>query len=213
MAEFEVFVQVHAVGLVAALGRNYKDGDLLGGLVTGVEPAQVATYWGKGVDKQVDADRAKRLGVNLAFEIGKSWRLKPADSFICSTQSAPYVYDVVLTPSASRLRDVVTNDGRVKFYSCCEMLICSPEAYDQCIYDHIELNPNVGEKNCIGGFNSVAKHACQRKENSGSCKGGWSEWSKCTDNQQVREYIVQRIQIPGFPKCHHVHGTIETQGC
>jgi len=208
----EVVIEKELIDLLIKVGPEFKDGDILGGLLTGTAKSQVAKYWAKGVVRKIPAN-VLRIGVNSAWDFASSWRLNAADSYICSTRVKPYGKDAPRLAPLARVKDVVNNENRMKYYECCMMLQCSPEAYDECVFDHVELNRKGAPAKCINGYHTYAEEACQRTRAGGDCKGGWSAWGVCENGKQSRRFVIERVPLPGFGQCPYNHDEVEVKGC
>lgn len=210
-----VVVDAEILDVIVSVAKDFKDGELLGGLLSGVPAKQIRSVWGPGLAqlrKELEASKVIRVGAGKAFEAAVTWRLQPEKSYICSTKSAPYKFDIKLEVPRNRIRNNVTNSIRFKYNECCYMLQCSPESYDECVFDHHLINGVDAPKKCLPGYNTVAAEQCQRREN-GDCKGGWTTWSTCNGGVASRRFIVEKIALPGFDKCPHEHDSIQTSTC
>ena len=210
-----VVVDKEILDVIVSVAKDFKDGELLGGLLTGVPAKQVRSVWGPGLAnlrKDIEAAKVIRVGAGKAFEAAVSWRLQPEKSYICSTKTSPYKFDIKFDVPRNRIKSNVTNGIRFKFNECCYMLQCSPESYDECVFDHSMINAADAPKKCLAGYNTVAEEQCQRRE-SGDCKGGWTTWSTCSGGIASRRYIVEKIALPGFDNCPHGHDFVQTSTC
>lgn len=209
----EVLVEEKVLDVLVRIGKGFDEGDVKGGLLSGVHREDVAKYWGKNLDRMKLAGSAIRVGARNAFRSAVTWRLPPEESFICSTKAKPYEFAKVMEPTHSRVSNIVNKESRLKYHACCQALTCSPEGYDECIFDHLELNAYDEPKTCIGGYNTIAADICERPNGEGGCVGGWTTWSICDSNKQNRRYIVEKVAIPGFGVCPYPHDYIEVRSC
>jgi len=210
-----VVVDKEILDVVVSVAKDFKDGELLGGLLSGVPASQVRNVWGPGLSKlrkDLEAAKVIRVGAGKALEAAVTWRLKPEKSYICSTKSNPYKFNVKIEVSKNRIKNNVTNEIRFKYNECCYMLQCSPQSYDECVFDHHLVNGVDAPKKCIAGYNTLAPELCQRRE-SGDCKGGWTTWSKCTEGVASRRYIIEKLPLPGFDNCAHEHDHAQISAC
>jgi len=208
----EILIEKELMDFIVQLGPNFIEGDIKGGLLTGTAKREVSKFWAKGANRKIP-EKFIRVGARKAWTFASTWRLPAAQSYLCSTKNKPYPAAAPVNIPITRVSNVVTNEYRLKYFECCMPLVCSPESYDECIFDHVELNVKGKAAKCISGYSTLAEESCKRTTGNGNCQGGWSTPSKCENGMTTRRYVVEKIALPGFSDCPFHHGEIENGRC
>jgi len=206
----QVLVEKDLLDVIVTVASGFKSSLVKGGLLTGAEKGLLKQIWANVVDRL--GDKAVRVSAPAAFKTALSWRLKPENSFICSTKAAPYKFDKVIEVPKTRVGLIVIPEQRLRYFECCRYVLCSPEAFDECVFDHVELNGNNDAKKCIKGYSTLAEETCQRVT-GGDCRGGWTTWNECANGEQTRRFVIEKSAIPGFDDCVRRHGEVEIRDC